>query len=299
MEDKNCKLLFQYLKGILYEPESGELDVQELDEPYRKMGQGLQYLHQAVREMLDYSADLARGNLSCEVPGKENFLCENLKNIHANLNHLTWQAKQVAAGDYSQAVSYLGEFSEAFNTMTQQLKEREMSLEQEANKEKSLAKWFSQQATEDALTGIWNRRYFSQRMEKLLAEGKPFTLCYMDLDNLKFVNDRYGHLEGDNYLCSFVQTVKEHIRENDVFARLGGDEFCILFFGCLKATVTDKMEKLRASFAGVGGEKYTASFSYGITEIRDNPENLSVSRILEQADRIMYEYKRLHKKERA
>lgn len=58
------------------------------------------------------------------------------KNIHANLNHLTWQAKQVAKGDYSQTVSYLGEFSEAFNTMTQQLKERELKLKQEAEREK-------------------------------------------------------------------------------------------------------------------------------------------------------------------
>ncbi|MFR7901198.1 MAG: hypothetical protein ACLU6Y_16235 [Ruminococcus sp.] len=42
-------------------------------------------------------------------------MCENLKNMHSNLNHLTWQAKQVAKGDYSQTVSFLGEFSEAFN----------------------------------------------------------------------------------------------------------------------------------------------------------------------------------------
>ncbi len=63
------------------------------------------------------------------------------KNIHANLNHLTWQAKQVAKGDYSQTVSYLGEFSEAFNTMTQQLKERELKLKQEAEREKYMPGW--------------------------------------------------------------------------------------------------------------------------------------------------------------
>ena len=82
--------------------------------------------------MKRYSAEISKGNLSIEAPGRDNFLCENLKNIHANLNHLTWQAKQVAKGDYSQSVSYLGEFSEAFNTMTKQLKEREEELEEEA-----------------------------------------------------------------------------------------------------------------------------------------------------------------------
>ena len=59
--------------------------------------------------------------------------------MHSNLNHLTWQAKQVAKGDYSQTVSFLGEFSEAFNTMTRQLKEREESLKREAEREKTHA----------------------------------------------------------------------------------------------------------------------------------------------------------------
>ena len=71
--------------------------------------------------MKEYSAAISVGNLSVEAPPRENFLCKNLKNIHANLNHLSWQAKQVAKGDYSQSVSYLGEFSEAFNTLTKQL----------------------------------------------------------------------------------------------------------------------------------------------------------------------------------
>ena len=57
-----------------------------------------------------------------------NFLCENLKNLHANLNHLTWQAQQVTKGDYSQHVAFLGEFSTAFNEMTRQLQEREAKL---------------------------------------------------------------------------------------------------------------------------------------------------------------------------
>ena len=74
---------------------------------------------------------LAAGNLSVPSPSRENFLCENLKNIHANLNHLTWQAKQVVRGDYSQSVSYMGEFSEAFNAMVAQLRERDAKVKEE------------------------------------------------------------------------------------------------------------------------------------------------------------------------
>ena len=139
MEDVNCQRLFEYLRSILYDSHVQELDIETLDEPYQKLGKGLQYLNKAVREMKDYSAALSNGNLSAFTPSRDNLLCENLKNIHANLNHLTWQAKQVAKGDYSQTVSYLGEFSEAFNTMTKQLREREQTLREEALLEKKHA----------------------------------------------------------------------------------------------------------------------------------------------------------------
>ena len=132
MEDKNSVLLFEYLRSILYDSEINRLDIDQLDEPFQKLGKGMQYLQEAVEEMLRYSADLSCGNLSGPYPSRENFLCVNLKNLHANLNHLTWQAKQVAAGDYSQHVSYLGEFSEAFNTMIEQLRERENLLMKKA-----------------------------------------------------------------------------------------------------------------------------------------------------------------------
>ena len=99
MEDKNCDELFEYLRSILYDPKVKPLDMESLDEPYQKLGMGLQFLEKAVKEMKEYSAALSKGELSAKMPGRDNFLCENLKNMHANLNHLTWQAKQVAKGD--------------------------------------------------------------------------------------------------------------------------------------------------------------------------------------------------------
>ena len=142
MDETNCDKLFEYLRSILYDAEIEKLDIDSLDEPFRKLGMGLQFLAHAVHEMKQYTAALAAGNLSVPSPSRENFLCENLKNIHANLNHLTWQAKQVARGDYSQSVSYMGEcseafnamgeFSEAFNAMVAQLRERDAKVKEEA-----------------------------------------------------------------------------------------------------------------------------------------------------------------------
>lgn len=410
MEDANCQLLFEYLRSILYDPRVQELDINALDEPYQKLGKGLQYLDHAVKEMKTYSAALSNGNLSAFTPSRDNLLCENLKNIHANLNHLTWQAKQVAKGDYSQSVSYLGEFSEAFNTMTKQLREREQTLKEEALLEKrhaetvekynmlllnlikrskedilvtsiqepkifyssnnniqeiqnyelyqiflqkqadgsltkaksdSALEWtweaedsahhfyrvttarmewqgepayahiilevteekleqgkLEQEAYYDTLTGIGNRYYFHKKVDELLQSGEGLVFCYCDLDHLKFVNDTYGHAEGDRYICHFVETVKTQIREQDVFARIGGDEFCVLLKGCPENVARAKVIRMQADFAAGNNDGYPKSFSFGIVQIPKGHGKVELDLILQQADQAMYEQKKAHKRMR-
>ena len=119
MEDKNSELLFEYLRSILYDKKFSRLMWNNSMNLFGSLAGDCSIFAKTFTETKQYASSLSRGNLSVQPPPRENFLCENLKNIHANLNHLTWQAKQVAKGDYSQTVSYLGEFSEAFNTMTQ------------------------------------------------------------------------------------------------------------------------------------------------------------------------------------
>lgn len=405
MEEKNCEVLFEYLRSILYDSKVRKPDIDSLDEPYRKLGMGLQYLDQAVEEMKRYSAALSRGNLSVDVPGRENFLCENLKNIHANLNHLTWQAKQVAKGDYSQNVSYLGEFSEAFNTMTKQLHERERFLKQEAEREKEHAQvmesynqllaeligrseedvlvtsaesdrilycnqtkevesreiyqvclaqgrlnaekrrrkdesydwvWEAEDSKQryykvitaylewqgekafahiirdvtaekkreeelemeaylDMLTGIGNRHMFKEEAARLLDSGDHLVFCYCDLDHLKYVNDKYGHAEGDWYLKYFVTMVKRYIRKEDVFVRLGGDEFCIILKKCSKKKAQEKFARILQLFGQQEIRPYPKSFSYGIVEVKKGHDEISLEEIVEKADAVMYEQKRRHK----
>lgn len=408
MEEKNCEVLFEYLRDILYNPKAANLNLEQLDEPYQKLGMGLQYLDQAVKEMKRYSSALSKGNLSVEVPDRDNFLCENLKNIHANLNHLTWQAKQVAKGDYSQSVSYLGEFSEAFNTMTDQLREREHALREEAEREKTHAvlmdsynqllveliarseeevlvtsmdgteilycnqrinvdprtreiyricqravaaeqkkdhkeknyewtweaektdgrcykiitafmEWqgekafahiirevteekrreeeLEHEAYRDMLTGIGNRYLFQERTAQMLASGEEIVFCYCDVDHLKYVNDRYGHQEGDWYLMHFVETVKQLIRVEDLFVRLGGDEFCVVLPNCTKETAQEKFEEVLEEFTKEDSREYPKSFSYGIIELPAGHDVVSIETILQRADEMMYKQKRKHKTE--
>ncbi len=284
-EDKNCQLLFEYLRSILYDSKINTLNIFDLDEPYRKLGQGLQYLEKAVTEMKAYSEALSRGNLSVEAPPRDNFLCENLKNIHANLNHLTWQAKQVAKGDYSQTVSYLGEFSEAFNTMTHQLQERERSF-----KEKLIT-----EAYQDPLTGIGNRYFLTEQLTELLKNNKPLIFCYCDLNHLKYINDHFGHVEGDSYICHFVKTVQNFTRKEDIFARVGGDEFCLVMEGWTIEQAKERFTYMQTAFAHVETKPYPKGFSFGVIEIPAVHNDLSVNDIIEQADQIMYQQKAQHK----
>ncbi|HEX8151814.1 MAG TPA: diguanylate cyclase [Thermoanaerobaculia bacterium] len=83
-------------------------------------------------------------------------------------------------------------------------------------------------ATHDALTGIYNVRYFDEVLGQSVADGGG-TLALVDLDNFKPINDQLGHAAGDAALITFANTVRAELRPGDVFARLGGDEFAILF----------------------------------------------------------------------
>ena len=84
-ESKNCELLFEYLRSILYDAKIETLNIFDLDEPYRKLGQGLQFLENAIGEMKSYSEALSHGNLSVDTPPRDNFLCENLSFRFHNL----------------------------------------------------------------------------------------------------------------------------------------------------------------------------------------------------------------------
>ena len=87
-------------------------------------------------------------------------------------------------------------------------------------------------ATTDSLTGVWNRRYLEESLhkEKERSErfGHPFSLLILDVDNLKFLNDTYGHLFGDEVIKTIARTIKSSCRKIDIIGRYGGDEFAVI-----------------------------------------------------------------------
>lgn len=129
-----AQALFDFLKDILYAPDSAKLDLQSLDPDFYPLGEGMQFLADCIRESRHFVRALAKGDLSLTPPGGDNVLAAPFKEMQGSLRHLAWQTQQIAKGDYSQRVDFMGEFSTAFNTMTEQLKERTDGLIQEKEK---------------------------------------------------------------------------------------------------------------------------------------------------------------------
>ena len=123
--------LFGYLKDILYDPESAKIDIPSFPDSHKNLALGLQYLHQCMMEQHVFVKGLSRGDMSAPLPASDNPITGDLRSLHNSTSHLIWQAHQIAKGDYSQQLDFMGELSEVFNLMTQQLQDRENSLVKE------------------------------------------------------------------------------------------------------------------------------------------------------------------------
>lgn len=151
----------------------------------------------------------------------------------------------------------------------------------------------------DPLTQTWTRQslfnYIDQRYMKL--NQTDFGMIYMDVDDLKPINDTYGHTEGDEALKTTIRLVRESIRKNDIVARVGGDEFVILFEGCEIDVLKRNVERIRKRFDAYNASAakpypLLCSFGYDLY----HPEFTGINQLIERVDALMYQDKRAKKK---
>ncbi|HLO16916.1 MAG TPA: diguanylate cyclase [Anaerolineales bacterium] len=149
----------------------------------------------------------------------------------------------------------------------------------------------------DELTGLNNRRGFMILATALLKFAKradhPLCLLYIDLDNLKAVNNSFGHAAGDMALTHFARILTETFRDADVIGRLGGDEFVVLTIDALERDLVNIQARLQNNvdlhnLKSLSG--YALSFSLGIIPV-DLESPITVEALLSQADEAMYKHK--------
>lgn len=146
----------------------------------------------------------------------------------------------------------------------------------------------------DPLTGVMNIRAFAEFAEyeilRLQRQCCPFSVAYLDLDNFKQVNDRYGHKKGDELLISVVTCLERNLRKTDVIARMGGDEFTILLPATNQEAARVVIQKVREDLHRLSEiDKWQSTFSMGVLTCSNG--DCSLDEIISRADKLMYEVK--------
>lgn len=250
-------------------------------------------IHSQLAEIRSVLTAFSRGDLSPLISTR-GYIAGCIKALQAHLRHMVWQVKQVEQGDFSQRVEFLGDFSDAFNNMIDQLDNTLKSLQKKEETLKTMTHYlrnemdlrnsalealqesearFKYLASHDPLTGAFNRRSF---MDRALIEFKAafdfdLSCCFgmLDIDHFKQFNDTYGHVAGDKALQHMVKTVVPLLRKGDFMGRYGGEEFIFFFYnagieaGC--AIAERIREAVEASPVEIETGKVHVTVSIGIS----------------------------------
>jgi diguanylate cyclase (GGDEF)-like protein len=154
-------------------------------------------------------------------------------------------------------------------------------------------------ATYDTLTGLYNRRYFEERLgveaEKSFYSGIPLSLVMVDIDHFKKINDTFGHTEGDQILCEISSVLKNSVRRNDMVARYGGEEFILILpeAGLEQSfVIAERIRQLvEKTLFEVGRAQVHLTLSMGISNFPSHRVK-SKEELVKMADQALYDAKR-------
>ncbi|HEY9731218.1 MAG TPA: response regulator [Drouetiella sp.] len=161
------------------------------------------------------------------------------------------------------------------------------------------SKLLKERSDKDTITGLLLRRAFSEHLTGMIAEAQRtnsgFSVCLLDVDHFKKVNDTYGHLAGDKVLAGLGQLLSRRFRVDDLRGRWGGEEFILAFRREAKETMHAAVLRVLDEFAEMTfvsdeGKEFHVSFSGGLATFPEDGE--SVYELLQTADRRLYEAKR-------
>ncbi|MCL2185366.1 MAG: ATP-binding protein [Treponema sp.] len=150
--DPTANILLKYLRDLISNPANAAINTDELPEEYHELIKEMKFLCDCVSEARTLAKSLSKGILTDELPSRKNEIAAPLKSLHASLKHLTWQVQQIAQGDYKQRIDFMGEFSNSFNKMIEQLAERDALLKTVNHAAAALLSVNEEKSFEESLT---------------------------------------------------------------------------------------------------------------------------------------------------
>jgi len=171
----------------------------------------------------------------------------------------------------------------------------------EADEYQDHARRLAEEVRRDPLTGVYNRGQLEEVLEKefeaATRHGWPLSLAFIDLDDFKQVNDRWGHLVGDEVLRNFAKTLLRHVRSSDIVARYGGEEFLVVLPGIGEAAAAQVVRRILSEVSGVAmaqvdGQPLYITFSAGLATQGTLEQFRHAHDLLRAADEALYGAKR-------
>ncbi|KAF2956942.1 GGDEF domain-containing protein [Marinitoga sp. 38H-ov] len=152
-------------------------------------------------------------------------------------------------------------------------------------------------ASLDSLTKVYNRRMGFELLNHLIflsqRKNKPLIIGFIDIDNLKYINDNFGHSIGDKIIITVSKIIKKNIRKSDILARYGGDEFFVGLYDCNIESAKRIEKNIKFELANISkSENLPINVSIGFIEYN---ENETIDSLISKADKIMYQNKRKNK----
>jgi diguanylate cyclase (GGDEF)-like protein len=219
----------------------------------------------------------------------------------ADLHVMQQLAEQVAAAiadalAFEDLENYRQRLEDRVAERTEELEQANRDKERLITALRERSRTLERESQEDPLTGIANRRHFTQRLgaeiEVALTVGQPLTLAVADLDHFKSINDRLGHAVGDEVIRQSAALMRRLCRSTDLVARIGGEEFALILPGMTHKVAIGFCEKLRRAVESHDWEalhpELSVTLSIGLAQWDGFAE---VSELLEAADVRLYRAK--------
>ena len=286
--------LLTYIDNLFSDPSHADIDMDRVSPELAPLAERLQELGGYVSEGVSLATGLAEGNLDLineEHYNPNNPLIPSLATIRTTLAHTLEMAKNVAtdaetSGNSPEPLAKRTaetDYATAFDRAIEDLRRQNQTLERNA--------------LTDPLTNLGNCAAFNRAVDLLWSAGDPFTVAFVDIDNLKYCNDTFGHSAGNFYIKQVALYLRLCAEEGEQVFRIGGDEFVLLSPSAGERKLEVRLEHYRQMLMKSkpeNGIDMVRSFSFGCSRT-DPSSGDSRRQMTVDADRKMYGYKLEHK----